>query len=235
MKVKIGTYVNFFGPYQLAEMLCFWAKKTPDEYGMMREPEFVHYFGEWLAHGSIEPEPNAGDITSINKERHHTTIYKLLMWVHNRKDRNISIKLDPWDTYSMDSTMALIILPMLEQLRTKSSGAPFVDDQDVPDNLKSTNAPAKENEWDTDDNHFARWDYVLDEMIFAFGTDNDDNWENEFYSGGSNIAFEKLENGMSQMISDGDFKVDREGMKIVQDRINNGHILFGKYYGSLWQ
>lgn len=234
MKVKIGSYVNFFGPYQLAELLCFWTKKTPDEYGIMCEPEFVHYFGEWLAHGSIDPEPNVGDIISIDRERHHTIVYKLLLWVHDRKHRKISVKLDPWDTINMNCTLALIILPMLEQLRTKSSGAPFVDDLDVPDHLKSINAPATENKWDVDDHHFARWDYVLDEMIFAFGTDNAD-WEDEFYSGQGSMSFEKLENGMSQMISGGDFKVDREGMKVVQDRIDNGHVLFGKYYGSLWQ
>ena len=35
MKVKIGPYKNWFGPYQLAELLCFWAKETVvDEYGM---------------------------------------------------------------------------------------------------------------------------------------------------------------------------------------------------------
>jgi hypothetical protein len=65
----------------------------------------------------------------------------------------------------------------------KKHGAPFVDDEDVPDHLKSTAAPAKENEWDTDANHFARWDWVLDEMIFAFECKTDDSWEEAFRSG----------------------------------------------------
>jgi molybdopterin molybdotransferase len=42
------------------------------------------------------------------------------------------------------------------------------DDIDVPEELRSTSAPPKENEYDTDANHFARWDWVMDEMIFAF-------------------------------------------------------------------
>ena len=53
----------------------------------------------------------------------------------------------------MDHTLAMIIVPMLKQLKETKHGAPFVDDEDVPEELKSTSAPAKENDWDTDDNH----------------------------------------------------------------------------------
>jgi len=60
MKVYIGPYKNWFGPYQLAETLCFWAKKEKDEYGFERTPDWVHNFGEWLAHGSVEPDPTPG-------------------------------------------------------------------------------------------------------------------------------------------------------------------------------
>jgi hypothetical protein len=56
MRVKIGKYENWFGPYQLAETLCFWAKPVVDEYGMKSKPDYVHNFGEWLAHGSVEPD-----------------------------------------------------------------------------------------------------------------------------------------------------------------------------------
>ena len=34
MRVKIGNYTNWFGPYQLAEKLCFWAKPVEGEYGI---------------------------------------------------------------------------------------------------------------------------------------------------------------------------------------------------------
>ena len=39
MKVKIGTYTNWFGPYQLAELLCFWVKDVKDESGMKSKPD----------------------------------------------------------------------------------------------------------------------------------------------------------------------------------------------------
>ena len=97
--------------------------------------------------------------------------------------QKISVKIDPWDTWSMDHTLGIIILPMLKQLKETTHGAPFVDDEDVPEELKSTSAPPKENEYDTDANHFKRWDWALDEMIFAFEHKVDDSWEEEFRSG----------------------------------------------------
>ena len=57
MRVNIGPYTNWFGPYQLAELLCFWVKEVPGEYGIKSKPDWVHNFGEWLAYGSVEPEP----------------------------------------------------------------------------------------------------------------------------------------------------------------------------------
>lgn len=180
MKVYIGPYRNWFGPYQLAQKLCFWAKPVKDEYGLPGKPDWVHKFGEWLAHGSVEPEPKAGDIIFFDRERPKTFIYRFLLWVEKRKERKIKIRIDPWDTWSMDHTLSLIILPMLKQLKETKHGGPFVDDEDVPEHLRSTAAPPKKDEYDVDDNHFKRWDYVLDEMIFSFTSEVDDSWRNSF-------------------------------------------------------
>jgi len=49
MKVVIGKYHTWIGPYQIAEALCFWAKPVKDEIGMPRKPDWVHLFGNWLA------------------------------------------------------------------------------------------------------------------------------------------------------------------------------------------
>jgi hypothetical protein len=46
MKVYIGPYKNWFGPYQLAEKLCFWAKPVTDKYGIKSKPDWVHNFGD---------------------------------------------------------------------------------------------------------------------------------------------------------------------------------------------
>jgi hypothetical protein len=124
------------------------------------------------------------------------------------KERKIRVHIDGYDVWSMDYTLALIIAPMLRKLKEDKQGAPFVDDEDVPEELKSTNCPPKENEWDTDDNFFKRWDYILDEMIFSFESYDKSPLDDEKY--------------------------DRDSMKKLEDRIKNGLRLFAKYYGNLW-
>lgn len=239
MKVKIGKYKDWFGPYQLAEKLCFWAKPVKDEFGFKHKPDWVHDFGEWLAHGSIEPEDQVGDRKKLfGDERPVTWIYKFLLWIDKIKgERKIKVHIDKWDTWSMDHTLSMIILPMLKQLKETKHGAPHVDDEDVPDELKSTTAPAKENDWDTDDNHFKRWDYVLDEMIHAFVCCANDDWENQFFSGDhTDTHMVKLESGCYEMVRGENytFEIDHEGMAKANERIQNGLRLFGKYYRGLW-
>ncbi len=143
-----------------------------------------------------------------------------------RKNRAEKIEIESFDTWSMDSTLALIIHPMLVQLKDTTHGAPCVDDIDVPEELRSTNAPPKENDYDTDAYWFDRWDWVLDEMIWSFNEKNKDDWKNDFYG-----PYTESEDDTSF----GDFEwIDDEGMKSHQARISNGFRLFGKYYENLW-
>ena len=73
-------------------------------------------------------------------------------------------------------------------------------------------------------------------MIFAFQTKQDDNWENQFYSGEHDTYLEKLESGNSEMIKGprDTFKIDTVGRDAFQARITNGFRLFGRYYENLW-
>jgi hypothetical protein len=238
MKIKIGPYTDWFGPYQLAELLCFWAKPVEDEYGIKSKPDWVHNFGEWLAHGSVEPEPEVGEICSWDSDRPTTWLYKFLMWIESKKKRTIKVHIDRWDTWSMDHTLALIVLPMLVQLKATKHGAPQVDLADVPKHLQPTKKALKAYEKDgtTDEQFFDRWDWVLDEMIFAFDSKVNDGWEEQFESGTSDIQWKTLEGGMSEMVrGPNDTKVyDWEGRKKYEERIANGFRLFGKYYSNLW-
>ena len=169
------------------------------------------------------------------------------MWILDRVHPAIKyVKIDRYDTWSMDSTLSPIILPMLRQLKKDKHGAPFVDDEDVPEHLRSTTAPPKENDWDTDANHFARWDWVMDEMIFAFECKVDNSWEDAFREGEHDILWvpvdkegnevPKGEHKYYQMGKgpNDTYKCDYEGMKVVETRIQNGFRLFGKYYQGLW-
>jgi hypothetical protein len=142
--------------------------------------------------------------------------------------RVIDITIDPYDTWSMDHTLALIIAPMLKQLKATKHGAPLVDDEYVPEHLRSTAAPSKEHEWDVDTNYFKRWDYVLDEMIWAMEQIVDDNDENPFYD----MSEVNEEAEIMEQIEA--IKCDHEGLHKHHERIANGTKLFGIFFQSLW-
>ena len=236
MKIKIGPYTNYFGPYQLAEKLMFWVPEEKDEYGFPHTAERVHKFGEWLAHGSIEPEAQVGEVHKWG-DRPHTWLYKFLSWIHSKKERTVKVHIDRWDTWSMDHTLAYIVLPMLRQLKETKHGAPFVDPKDVPKELQPKKQTKKQKDnGETDSTHFERWDWVLDEMIFAFDSKVNEGWEDQFETGESDLQWKKLEGGMTEMVlGPNDTKVyDWEGRKKYEERISNGFRLFGKYYSLLW-
>jgi len=174
-------------------------------------------------------------------------ISQALQWfldkIHPRIDY---VRIDPWDTWSMDHTLADIILPMLKQLRETKHGAPHTDDEDVPEYLQSHMAQPKEYEWDTDSLHYQRWDWILDEMIFAFEMKCRDDWASEFHSGEHDIRWVPVDKDGNEVPKgahrfyemrkgpNDTHTVDMEGMQKVQERMTNGFRLFGKYYENLW-
>lgn len=230
MKVYIGPYKKYFGPHGLAELLCFWVKdvthKDNNGHEYEDKPEWVFKFGEWLAYGKWR---GADEITfdgkSLFKENNdkETWLYKFLQWVESKRKRAVYVKIDKHDTWSMDSTLALIVLPMLKQLKETKHGSQVVDMEDVPEELRSTNTEDYDAQQtfkfytqyeltEGDRDIHARWDWVLNEMIWAFEQLNDDD----------------------HLFLYTDDKWDMEGYNRHNDRINNGLRLFGKYYRGLW-
>ena len=164
-------------------------------------------------------------------------------------DRVVNIHIDNYDTWNMDDTLAHIILPMLKQLKEKKHSSPMVDIEDVPPELQLHGSsryelsqydlfPSEEYDQMCWDAIHARWDWVMDEMIFAFeclvGELQD--WEEQFWSGESDIYFEDLEDGTSELKygSNHTREWDREGYIKWGERMENGFRLFGKYYRGLW-
>ena len=205
MKIKIGPYRSWIGPYQIAD--CF------------------KFFG--LSEAACD---------WIGERLNHSPVRNICEWIQQQKKRKIKIQIDSWDTWNMDHTLSLIILPLLKQLRDTKHGAPNVDDSDVPDELKSTSAPPKKYEWDTDANHFLRWDWVLDQMIWTF-EQNVSDWESQFHSGNSDISFEPISDTDCYELVTGPNdtrKFDKEGYDLHFEKMQNGMRLFAKYFYSLW-
>jgi hypothetical protein len=151
------------------------------------------------------------------------------LWFDKRPGQRIKVRIDPWDTWSMDHTLAPIILPMLVQLKETKHGAPMVDMKDVPKELRATkkqlDAYGKNGE--VDPKHFERWDWILDEMIWAFEQKNRDHWEEDYY--GPYIESEDKRELF------GRFEwIDDEGRQKHQERMSNGFRLFGTYFENLW-
>lgn len=154
----------------------------------------------------------------------------------SKKERKISVRIDNYDVWNLAENLALIIHPALLRLQETKHGSPYTDDEDVPDNLKSTNAPPKENEWDTDEFHLPRWEWILNEMIWAFGQLNID-WESQFWTGEFDMQFVEIPGeNLFQMVDGPNHTAvhDKEGSDAHYERIKNGLRLFGKYYLALW-
>tara|TARA_A200000159_G_scaffold164301_1_gene193379 strand:+ start:3600 stop:4049 length:450 start_codon:yes stop_codon:yes gene_type:complete len=127
------------------------------------------------------------------------------------KEQKVSVKIDKWDTYNMDVTLAHIVYPMLVQLKETKHTHP----SDLTEE---------------------KWDSILDDMIFSFKSKLY-NWEEEFTSGVWDMELkDKIEPGKMEMTEGPNhtYKIDEKGRKKYQTRVAKGFTLFGKYYNNLW-
>ena len=196
------------------------------------------------------------DFTKVDKfiEKLDDAIQTIYSWTINpiirlvHKKQRIKVVIHDYDVWSMDTTLAHIIVPMLKLLKEKKQGAPMIDIKDVPKELRPTPEDIEKFKEDgtTDPKFFDRWEWVMDEMIFAFESRLEDSWESKFYSGehdmytvpvdkdGNEVPEDEAELFEMRTGPNDTFKVDRKGLKAYQKRIDNGFKLFGKYYLSLW-
>ncbi|MCX7593143.1 MAG: hypothetical protein N2235_05185 [Fischerella sp.] len=177
--------------------------------------------------------------------------------------REISIKIDRWDTWSLDHTLALIILPALKEFRKNIRGYPSCfsnsvggnEDWDPQLNFDFYQETAK----DYSKVPAELWAKTIDKMIWSFEhiagkysqnlSEPDKNWE-DFYiitpsvvKEGKTIEDmfipvdpENVEEGYT--LSDDYYEQQRvddwEGRKRHEEMIQEGLNLFAKYYQNLW-
>ena len=193
MKVHIGPYRDWIGPYQIADAVFFWVRdyRFDDPLEMEKQPwdhRAREKLGDWL--------------------NNRDWLVDFCNWIDKFKKRKIKIQIDPYDTWSMDHTLAMIIHPMLLQLKEKNHGYFSTDPEDAP----GIGEPADEDDPDAPYS-LDRYNFVMDEMIWTFAQLKDDEGEYSFYKDGV---------------------WDFEGRKKYEERINNGLRLFGKYFRGLW-
>ena len=226
MKIYKSNYRNHWvSPYVILEKVFFWREIDYDEPLIEKLSDFLNPFSiAWQ---------------------------KFLDFVHPRINY---VKIDKYDTWSMDHTLADIILPMLKQLRDTKHGSPLVDLEDLPEELRMVGyedwssqlrfdfGDSEQHEKESWEITHRRWEWVLNEMIFAFEHYVDDTWEEAFRSGEHDmihVPCEWYENGKPKLYKiekgpNDTYVCDYEGMNKVYKRMENGFHLFGKYYRGLW-
>jgi len=131
MKIYTSNYrYHWVSPFQIAEKVCFWRKISYDEKWVVRLNKLLY------------------PVMSIVKD-FLDTIHPHVEYIH----------IDKYDTYSMDTTLAKIILPMLKQLKATKHGIPY-------------NMTEK------------KWNGIMDEMIWAFEQITLDGNDDQFWTDG---------------------------------------------------
>jgi hypothetical protein len=165
----------------------------------------------------------------------------------NKRKRKIKVRIDSYDVWSADHTLAIIIVPVLKKLKEQQQGCPIVDNEDVPEELRVIDNKRELYDWDDTLNskNEVRWNYVLNEMIWAFEQHAHDDDEAKFHHNTSqlSIEFASLEDNpksSSMKINRQkdpnrpEYWVDDKGIEEHRARKQNGIRLFAKYYNALW-
>lgn len=209
MKVYFSKYRNhWLSPYTIAEKLCFWREIDYDE-------------------------PWVQKFNKVMNPVMHGVLY-VLDKVHPKINY---VKIDYYDTWSMDSTLSPIILPMLKQLKATKHGCPWTKHEDGPWYYRFQTNPDEHNYSEEGSYNHERWNWIMDEMIWTFEQLNKENYDDHYWHDRGEIDWDNREpdeHGLIPIRWKRDSIVDWDGMKKHNEAIDNGLKLFGKYYRALW-
>lgn len=165
-------------------------------------------------------------------------------------NRRIDVQIDPFDTWSLDHTLASIILPALIQLKHTKHGVPgeFTDRIGGDSDSNLVFDFIKEDEPQVFDQLCDKWDEVLDKMIWSFlQLSIEDEYDSQYHHGKLDFEWIKSEHTYTDPISGktektyemkdknpGSHWYDYVGQELHDERIQEGLELFGKYFRNLW-
>lgn len=163
--------------------------------------------------------------------------------------RKINVKIDSFDTWDLDHTLALIILPALVQLKNTMHGIPndfaVVGGEDWADQVSFDFYS------DTKDEMFEKrclaWNETLDKMIWSFQQIALEDYSDLYHHGDPDFDWIESDhtflNPITGKIEKTYQMVDKNpeehwydivGNQLHEERIQEGLELFGKYFRSLW-
>lgn len=151
-----------------------------------------------------------------------------------RKNRKISVKIDDYDCWGLEITLAMVIHPALVAFKNQGKpGCPhaFLGEPDTEEG-GYTDQSIEEGS--------RKFDIALDKMIWSFYqlTAPEDNDEPEFPIPTKIHQDIEISDGCIQMgdreYAEGALEKWREEHKTYRDRIQDGLDLFAKHYQTLW-
>ena len=221
MRVEIGPYGKWFGPYQFADLFKYvgCSEDTCDK------------IGEWLPTWPFQ-------------------------FIENLKPkRKIVIRIDKYDTWSADHTLAMIIAPVLKAVKENKNGLPgdflsaeyntLVSSKEYWE--ETTGGPLHQQADKMFDEGAAKWDATLDHMIWSFEEYIKDDWDEQYWTGEfgewkteetgktfPNPITGKEEPTYRATDFGGTRTCDWEGRQRHWEKMRAGIKLFAEYYPNLW-
>lgn len=175
---------------------------------------------------------------------------KIGKYLKGSSSRRVNVEIDNYDTYSMDHTISLIILPMLIQLKETKHGVPNEIVRDTGGEEYSEQL-SFDFYYDTHKEAFdiacERWNEILDKMIWSFQQLALEDYDNLYHHGNTEYDWVKCDethlNSITGKIEELYQMVDRNpnahwydhvGHQLHEERIQEGLDLFAKYFRNLW-
>lgn len=165
-------------------------------------------------------------------------------------ERRISVEIEHFDTWGLDHTLALIILPALIQLKNTKQGIPSELVSRIGDDMDNNYCFdfIKEDEHEVFDRLCQKWDEIFDKMIWSFQQLSiDSDYDNKYHHGKAEFEWIKSEHTYTDPITGktektyqmrdknpGSHWYDHVGHALHDERIQEGLELFGKYFRNLW-
>ena len=208
MKVYIGPYRNNYSGYWLTKKILFWVDQFKDESYPLFDvvQKFFSYFNP------------------------------VFRWLNRIDNRKINIHIDNYDVWNIDHTLALIIHPMLVKYKEIGISYGYIDNDDVPKNLRVSKSLKDENKISKIKEK--QWQWFLDELIWTFEQLVDNDWENQYTIEEGELDFDDYPEDEGKECTPVRWKkeyvINYEGLKAHRERISNGLRLFGKYFRTLW-
>jgi len=136
-------------------------------------PYINHWYPRKLEEFLIEKGVKEEFLDKVSDFLDSLGLFNICNWLHNKRKRKFIVRIDDYDCWNLDGTLAHIIYPALVKLKEINCAAAIVDPEELPEELKGSNNPSGVP---NDELIFKQWDWVLDEMIWTFKSiSNEDN------------------------------------------------------------